>query len=526
MHTRSALAVVLMSGCAVSALADPPPGFYDLVTGTTGPAIKSQLTTLTNQAITRSYGEARTLLQDIDEDPANPSNIILTYTGVSIDSTWTSGNTWNREHTWPRSLGVGSSGSDNSDLHMLRPCNPGVNSERGNKRFGTAAGEWDPDWYGQEFRGEMARVVFYANTRYTYLSIPTIGSQSQFIDWHFEQMPDDDDRRRNDRAFDAQQNRNPFVDRPEWVWAIFGEGPSDAQLAIAGAGVTGGASAASIDLGALIADGAPITTGIALDKTGAAPTTYLVSADGGVSSAAATGHQAGFARGPGSVDLPITLDATPGPVEGTITIDNTDLTSAGAGFGSADGDDVVLVTAFVFEPSVASLDSAEPLASTAIDLGQIAIGESSGPVSIAVWNLAPGVTGAALDVDSVQITGLADGVSIVGAPVVGVLPGDAATLTLDVSPTAAGVINATAIVAVSDEDLPGETASTLTLSILAEAVDPCPADVNSDGVADESDFFAWVSAFGSGAPECDVNGDGACEPGDFFAWVSAFNEGC
>ncbi|MEM8758012.1 MAG: GC-type dockerin domain-anchored protein, partial [Planctomycetota bacterium] len=54
----------------------------------------------------------------------------------------------------------------------------------------------------------------------------------------------------------------------------------------------------------------------------------------------------------------------------------------------------------------------------------------------------------------------------------------------------------------------------------------CPGDVNDDGSVDGSDFFAWVSAFGSQSPSCDVNGDTLCDGSDFFAWVSAFGTGC
>ncbi|MEM8757810.1 MAG: CotH kinase family protein [Planctomycetota bacterium] len=52
------------------------------------------------------------------------------------------------------------------------------------------------------------------------------------------------------------------------------------------------------------------------------------------------------------------------------------------------------------------------------------------------------------------------------------------------------------------------------------------ADINNDGIADGSDFFAWVNAFGTQSPECDVNNDGECSGSDFFAWVTAYGGGC
>ncbi|MEM8756670.1 MAG: GC-type dockerin domain-anchored protein [Planctomycetota bacterium] len=54
----------------------------------------------------------------------------------------------------------------------------------------------------------------------------------------------------------------------------------------------------------------------------------------------------------------------------------------------------------------------------------------------------------------------------------------------------------------------------------------CACDVNNDTLCTSADFFAWVSAFGSQAPECDVNNDSLCTSADFFAWVSAFGQGC
>ncbi|MEL7482898.1 MAG: GC-type dockerin domain-anchored protein [Planctomycetota bacterium] len=52
------------------------------------------------------------------------------------------------------------------------------------------------------------------------------------------------------------------------------------------------------------------------------------------------------------------------------------------------------------------------------------------------------------------------------------------------------------------------------------------ADQNGDGLADPSDFNAWVLNFNSGDTTADVNVDGQLTPADFNAWVLAFNAGC
>ena len=71
----------------------------------------------------------------LDRDPNNASNLLLVYSGFSVDATWDSGVTWNREHLWPDSLGIDGSGIDMGDLFNLRPSDPGVNSDRSNEYY-------------------------------------------------------------------------------------------------------------------------------------------------------------------------------------------------------------------------------------------------------------------------------------------------------------------------------------------------------------------------------------------------------
>lgn len=63
--------------------------------------------------------------------------------------------------------------------------------------------------------------------------------------------------------------------------------------------------------------------------------------------------------------------------------------------------------------------------------------------------------------------------------------------------------------------------------VLSEAaVQRFCGDVNADNVINDSDFFAWVTAFtSSDLIPCDVNDDGACNDSDFFAWVTIFTSG-
>eukprot|EP00980_Cylindrotheca_fusiformis_P010933 scaffold2499_cov125-Cylindrotheca_fusiformis.AAC.24 len=166
---------------------------------------------------------------------------------------------WNREHLWPKSHGVGYSGADFTDIHHLRPADVNVNSSRGNKYFaacGVAAGmdecrsPANPEagattatdsevWLPPEnVRGDIARALFYMELRYygdgsdpnlVLTDCPTVQSddllayRSQLLQWHEDDPVDDAERERNDRACERWQgNRNIFIDFPELVSSIFG----------------------------------------------------------------------------------------------------------------------------------------------------------------------------------------------------------------------------------------------------------------------------------------------------------------
>ena len=76
-------------------------------------------------------------LKEIDADPANTDNVLGIYSRRSMpDSLSGDSDGWNREHSWPKSCGVGYEGPDFSDLHHLFPADWSVNSARGNKDFG------------------------------------------------------------------------------------------------------------------------------------------------------------------------------------------------------------------------------------------------------------------------------------------------------------------------------------------------------------------------------------------------------
>lgn len=180
-------------------------------------------TIISNVKHVETYGELRQDLAKTDRDPNNPNNIILMYTGKSVSGTWDGGNTWNREHVWPKSLGwFGESGAG-ADLHHLKPTDPHENSSRGNKKYGTTASYYEPR---DEVKGDAARIIFYLMVRYkeadNYTFKSVAESQELLMQWHVLDPVDDFEKNRNEVAYSIQGNRNPFIDYPEYANMIWG----------------------------------------------------------------------------------------------------------------------------------------------------------------------------------------------------------------------------------------------------------------------------------------------------------------
>ncbi len=224
--------------------------YYSSAMGKTGSQLKAALHNIIDDHVRLSYDNVWVALRDTDQDPNNPNNVILLYTGRSQGKFTNGGgvNDWNREHVWAKSHGnFGTSMGAGTDLHHLRPTDVSVNSARGNKDFdngGSAHSEctlcrtdsdsWEPR---PAVKGDVARMLFYMAVRYEgdsgeldlelnhYVnngSSPYHGKLSTLLQWHKEDPVDAFERRRNDIIYTKyQKNRNPFIDHPEWAEQIF-----------------------------------------------------------------------------------------------------------------------------------------------------------------------------------------------------------------------------------------------------------------------------------------------------------------
>ncbi|MFF7361367.1 endonuclease [Streptomyces sp. NPDC008125] len=224
--------------------------YYASAVGKSGTALKAALHTVIKSQTKVSYSQVWEALKDTDEDPANPGNVILLYTGESRPEDDNGGNVgqWNREHVWAKSHGdFGTATGPGTDLHHLRPADVQVNSIRDNKDFdnggsqvsGAPGNYTDADSFEPRDadKGDVARMILYMAVRYEgddawadlepnekvdNGSAPYIGKLSVLKEWSQEDPPSAFEKNRNEVIYTQyQHNRNPFIDHPEWVESIW-----------------------------------------------------------------------------------------------------------------------------------------------------------------------------------------------------------------------------------------------------------------------------------------------------------------
>lgn len=241
-----------------------PTGYYDSTNGLADVALRQALQDIiADPAIVRAqtYADILAILNEADQNPANSNQVWLLYTEqgrAKLDVQTGSNNTdkWNREHTFPRSLGgffdieedevvdgidvywetkADSLRHGNSDAHALRAADATENSTRNNQHYGEYNG---PTGTLGSFKGDVARSVLYMEIRYNGLSVvngfPNVSGQmgdlATLLDWHRNDPPDDFEMNRNNIVYNWQKNRNPFIDQPLMVEYIWGTNVGDVWI--------------------------------------------------------------------------------------------------------------------------------------------------------------------------------------------------------------------------------------------------------------------------------------------------------
>jgi deoxyribonuclease I len=202
---------------------EEPRGLYGNALTLTDESLKDHLEKLVSTPHAPiGYSEARVaIFSRLDNQQGK---VHCVYTGqVHQTTSVPDASVFNTEHTWPQSLGA--TGIAKSDLHHLFPTESRANGIRGNLPFGWVS---SPDWSAggskcdrrqfevrPDHRGNVARAMFYFSVRYRKPIAPA--QEAVLREWHAQDPVDDAERVRNDQIQNIQQNRNPFVDQPDFV---------------------------------------------------------------------------------------------------------------------------------------------------------------------------------------------------------------------------------------------------------------------------------------------------------------------
>lgn len=268
---------------ASSALSQPEAGYYYLATNKSGDELKSALHSIIDGHRRIPYTRSNNNLSDkenldvweamlyTDADCPNQGvwcgDVRLLYLGIkrNIDSRnrgMSEDDSWDREHVFPASYGFKrKSQHGHTDLHHLRPADRNLNGSHSNLPY-CEGGEnvFDEHDDGTSSvttakvdksrrcfeptdiaKGEVARMIFYMAVRYEAEDrqvermldleiVPLdqvslegkIGDLCTLLRWNRQYLPTQFERTRNDRVYDIQGNRNPFIDNPKWADQIWG----------------------------------------------------------------------------------------------------------------------------------------------------------------------------------------------------------------------------------------------------------------------------------------------------------------
>lgn len=260
---------------------DPPVlgDYYKAAQGKTGFALKTALYSVIRDHNSQGYGNIWNLVKtaDIDsyyekdgsildvysEKPAGSDSVSFTKVTDQCGQYSREGDCYNREHSFPKSWFGGKVEPMNSDGHHLFATDGYVNSKRSNWPFGEVgsatytssngsklgAARSDLGYAGtvfepvDEFKGDFARAYFYMATRYENAIANWEGNSdsanavlngtnttvfepwllTMLKQWHKADPVSQKEIDRNQAVFNFQGNRNPYIDHPEFVSAIWGQ---------------------------------------------------------------------------------------------------------------------------------------------------------------------------------------------------------------------------------------------------------------------------------------------------------------
>jgi len=250
----------------------PPAGYYDTAEGLNGQALKTALNTIIKnhqplaysalwQAFYQTDRKPNDKVWDMYSDiPGGTPAYEYTFFVNQCGNYNAEGQCYNREHSWPASW-FNNLQPMYTDLFHIVPTDGYVNNRRGNFPFGEVnSPTWTstngsklgpsvtPGYSGTVFepigpyKGDFARGYFYMSVRYMGQDAGWPGSEmtqgaeirpwavTMLLRWHQQDPVSQKEIDRNNAIYALQQNRNPFIDRPEFAVRIWDPAAMQAEI--------------------------------------------------------------------------------------------------------------------------------------------------------------------------------------------------------------------------------------------------------------------------------------------------------
>lgn len=257
---------LLLSFCLLSGicLAQIPVGYYNSAQGLTGNALKTALHNIIKNHTQISYNGLWNAFKKTDikpngkvwdmysDVPGGTPPYQFTFVTNQCGNYAVEGDCYNREHSWPQSW-FSSLAGPVSDLFHVYPTDGKVNGIRSNYPYGNVVspnlttlnggklGNCSNPGYSltvfepiNEYKGDLARTYFYMTTRYyledaswstsdaTNKSIILPWQMNVLLQWNQQDPVSAKEIARNDSVYyKYQNNRNPFIDNPQWADSIW-----------------------------------------------------------------------------------------------------------------------------------------------------------------------------------------------------------------------------------------------------------------------------------------------------------------
>ncbi len=241
----------------LTGFAQIPNGYYNAANGKTGDELKVALHNIIKGHHVVSYNGLLNAFAYTDCKPNGKiwdiySNYEYSLSG-SCGEYEHEGDCWNREHTWPQSW-FNEQTTPRSDLFHVYPTDGYVNGQRSNYPYGEVGnyiyisgngsklGSCVTSGYTgrvfepiDEYKGDIARSYFYMSVRYysedddwstsamTNKSVILPWAMTMLLRWSDEDPVSDKEIARNNAVYGYQNNRNPFIDHPEYARMIWDE---------------------------------------------------------------------------------------------------------------------------------------------------------------------------------------------------------------------------------------------------------------------------------------------------------------